>query len=223
MTHRNEPPELVAVNPSWDVDPSGPSTTPPPRTAGPDVATADEGRAIKAAATRHTASQRITPANATRPPFVGGAAEVPWAGPHSLPYPRGRRQLPGLLARVTSRWVRPDTATGRCAPSTEFRLSVVHRQRDFPACSRMRSRMVAAQRRLCFAVQARFTQCVRSGPMTESIQPAPLVDDMQTPFDARHGRNAGLRFVLRDAIRLLPLMSRVPRPRSGWRGHDAQR
>ena len=130
MTHRNEPPELVAVNPSWDVDPSGPSTTPPPRTAGPDVAIADEGRAIKTAATRHTASHRRTPAIATRPPFVGGAAEVPRAGPASLPYPRGRRQPLGLLARVTSRWGQARYCAGRCAPSTEFRLSVVHALRD---------------------------------------------------------------------------------------------
>jgi len=122
MTHRNEPPELVAVNPSWDVDPSGPSTTPPPRTAGPDVAIADEGRAIKTAATRHTASQRRTPAIATRPPFVGGAAEVPRAGPASLPYPRGRRQPLGLSARVTSRWGQARYCAGRCVPSTTFRL-----------------------------------------------------------------------------------------------------
>jgi len=35
ITHRNSPPEAVALNPSCDVVPSGPSTTPPPLTRAP--------------------------------------------------------------------------------------------------------------------------------------------------------------------------------------------
>src|SRR5882672_3238036 len=80
MTHRNEPPELVAVNPSWEVIPSGPSTTPPPRTAGPDEATVDGASATRAADTRNGASQRRMRATAIRPPLVGGVAEGPRAG-----------------------------------------------------------------------------------------------------------------------------------------------
>src|SRR2546422_2034475 len=80
ITHRNEPPELVAVNPSWDVIPGSPSTTPPPRTAGPDEASTDGASAMRAADTRNGATQRRTRPAAIRPPSVGGVAEGPEAG-----------------------------------------------------------------------------------------------------------------------------------------------
>src|SRR6266511_2543685 len=75
ITHRNEPPALVAVNPSWEVAPSGPSTTPPPRTAGPDEAAADGASAMRVAETSRGASQRRARVAAIRPPVVGGVAE----------------------------------------------------------------------------------------------------------------------------------------------------
>jgi hypothetical protein len=74
MTQRNEPPELVAVNPSWDVVPRVPSTTPPPRTAGPDDAAADGTSAMSTAPSRSGARCRTRTA-AIRPPVVGGVAE----------------------------------------------------------------------------------------------------------------------------------------------------
>src|SRR5438445_8923281 len=80
ITHRNEPPELVAVNPSWDVIPGGPSTTPPPRTADPDEASTDGASAMRAADTRNGATQRRPRAAAIDPPSVGGVAEGPRAG-----------------------------------------------------------------------------------------------------------------------------------------------
>src|SRR6266511_2490516 len=84
ITHRNEPPELVAVNPSWDVTPGSPPTTPPPRTAGPDEAATDGASATRVAETRRGASQRRTRVTAIRPPLVGGVAEVPRPG--RVPY-----------------------------------------------------------------------------------------------------------------------------------------
>src|SRR2546428_7167423 len=85
MTHRNEPPELVAVNPSWDVIPSGPSTMPPPRTAGPDEAATDGASVIEAAMSNTGAMQRRSRANAIRPPGVGGAADGPMPGSWAVP------------------------------------------------------------------------------------------------------------------------------------------
>src|SRR6266487_7107960 len=90
MTHRNEPPELVAVNPSWDVVPSGPSTTPPPRTAGSDEAAADGTSVISAAISNPGAMKRRSRAAAIRPPGVGGVAEGLWPG--GVPY--SPRQAP---------------------------------------------------------------------------------------------------------------------------------
>src|SRR5437773_3034963 len=84
MTQRNEPPELVAVNPSWDVVPKGPATMPPPRTAEPGEAAADGTRVIRAAITSTGAMQRRSRASAIRPPDDGGVAVRPMAG--SRPY-----------------------------------------------------------------------------------------------------------------------------------------
>src|SRR5205809_7634831 len=72
MTHRNEPPELVAVNPSWEVVPGGPSTTPPPRTAVPDEASADGASETSAADSRSATGQRTTLGAAIHPPHLGG-------------------------------------------------------------------------------------------------------------------------------------------------------
>src|SRR6266540_2488086 len=101
ITHRNEPPELVAVNPSWDVAPRGPSTTPPPRTAGPDEAAADGASAIRVPETRMGASQRRARAAVIWPPLVGGVAGP---RPGRVPVlPAARRLELGRSAHVTSR------------------------------------------------------------------------------------------------------------------------
>ena len=125
MTHRNEPPELVALKPSWEVVPSAPPTTPPPRTAAPDDATAEGGRAISAADTSNGKSQRKTRTAAIRPPFSSEAwrrgrrpaelAEIPAAGAIDTVCP----------ALVTSqcRLTRP-CSCARCIRSTEIRPSV---------------------------------------------------------------------------------------------------
>src|SRR6266850_1644115 len=75
MTHRNDPPELVAVNPSWDVTLKGPLTTPPPRTAGPDEAATAGATVIKAAVSKTGAAKRRIRVAAIRPPGVGGVAK----------------------------------------------------------------------------------------------------------------------------------------------------
>ena len=85
MTHRNEPPELVAVNPSWEVVPGSPSTTPPPRTAGPDEAATDGAKVINAVMSKMGAKRRRTRATAIGASWVGGVAEgPPW--PADVPY-----------------------------------------------------------------------------------------------------------------------------------------
>src|SRR6266852_6298754 len=100
ITQRNEPPELVAVNASWDVVPGGPSTTPPPRTAAPDDARAEGGRAIRAADRRNGEIQRRTRTAAIRPPFErrrgeglrpGKLAEIPAAAPQTRSVRRASR------------------------------------------------------------------------------------------------------------------------------------
>src|SRR5438309_10590893 len=74
MTHRNEPPALVAVNPSWEVVPGAPATTPPPRTAGPEEPAAEGASAISATPSKRGARNRPRAA-AIGPPDIGGVAK----------------------------------------------------------------------------------------------------------------------------------------------------
>src|SRR2546426_10403657 len=74
MTHRNEPPALVAVNPSWDVVPGAPATTPPPRTAGPEEPAA-EGASAMSATPRKSGARYRPRAAAIGPPGIGGVAD----------------------------------------------------------------------------------------------------------------------------------------------------
>src|SRR5207244_10934786 len=100
MTHRNEPPALVAVNPSWDVVPGAPATTPPPRTAGPEEPAAEGASAISATPSKSGARNRLRAA-AIGPPVIGGVAKG--QGRVGCRTPPRQGALSAVLAHVTSR------------------------------------------------------------------------------------------------------------------------
>src|SRR5436190_4295203 len=149
ITHRNEPPELVAVNPSWDVVPKGPSTTPPPRTAGPDEATAEGASVVTAANSNTGAMQRRSRAAAIRPPAVGGVAMGPMAGswPYS-PAAGAKGSVDGRASRLEAANVGAilppvvHPVNRRCAPrclcATGSRRAIRGNRDDFARASRGR-------------------------------------------------------------------------------------
>src|SRR6266566_925148 len=120
ITHRNEPPEVVAVKPSWEVVPCAPSTTPPPRTAAPDAATIGDARVMSITeASRSTPTARPASRIAIRPPSSrrrGGEGLAPWLAVQAT---ANHQRLGSSRLDAAEAWIllRSVTAVNRSRPA----------------------------------------------------------------------------------------------------------